>query len=703
VTTPPGPPLSFPRHAARTKNFTLGRPRSVTVTGDGSRVVFLRSASGTDPANALWVYDVGAGEERLVADPAQLLERGDDDVPAEERARRERLREVAGGIVGYATDDDVRLATFALAGRIFLADLVSGGAREISVEGPVIDPRIDPTGSRVAYLARGALHVVDAAGGAPARVAGEDDADVTWGAAEFVAAEEMSRSRGYWWAPDGRRLLAARVDESPVRRWYIGDPHHPERPPQEIRYPAAGTANAEVTAALVDLDGRRVAVSWDRQQMPYLVAAGWPAGRAPYVVVQTRDQRLLRLLEVDPASGATVVVREESDPHWVDVQAGVPGWLADGRLVWLTDDEDARRLLVGDELVTPPGLRVEAVSGIGDDWVLVEASEEPMERHLYHWSARDGLHRITHDPGVHRGVAGGDVVAVESAALDRPGTSWSVVRGGREIGRLGSRAETPAVRPAPTFLRAGERELRTAVVLPRDDVRPAGPLPVLMSPYGGPQVRMVVAAHNAYLSNQWFADQGFAVIVSDGRGTSGRGSAWDRSVAADLAGPPLADQVDALHAVADRFPGELDLGRVAIEGWSFGGFLAALAVLRRPDVFHAAVAGAPVTDWSLYDTFYTERYLGSPVDSPDVYRSSSLLDDAAGLRRPLMIIHGLADDNVVFAHSLALSTALVAAGRPHTVLPLSGITHLASDEVVAENLLLLQVEFLRTALADPAP
>jgi len=222
---------------------------------------------------------------------------------------------------------------------------------------------------------------------------------------------------------------------------------------------------------------------------------------------------------------------------------------------------------------------------------------------------------------------------------------------------------------------------------------------VLMSPYGGPHGRMVVAANNAFLSPQWFADQGFAVVVADGRGTPGRGPAWDRMVALDLAGPPLEDQVDALHAVAERYPGELDLDRVAIRGWSFGGYLAALAVLRRPDVFHAAVAGAPVTDWTLYDTHYTERYLGDPNQRPDVYRSCSLLEDAAGLERPLMIIHGLADDNVVFAHTLSLSSALLAGGRPHTVLPLSGITHLAADEVVAENLLLLQVEFLEAALA----
>jgi len=191
-------------------------------------------------------------------------------------------------------------------------------------------------------------------------------------------------------------------------------------------------------------------------------------------------------------------------------------------------------------------------------------------------------------------------------------------------------------------------------------------------------------------------------VIADGRGTPARGPGWERAVAGDLAGPVLEDQVDALAAAADRF-GDLDTGRVAIRGWSFGGYLAALAVLRRPDVFHAAIAGAPVTDWRLYDTHYTERYLGLPGSDGDAYDRSSLISLAERTVVPaaahsLLLIHGLADDNVVVAHTLRLSAALLAAGYPHAVLPLSGITHMASQETVAENLLLLQLDFLRRSL-----
>jgi dipeptidyl-peptidase 4 len=209
-------------------------------------------------------------------------------------------------------------------------------------------------------------------------------------------------------------------------------------------------------------------------------------------------------------------------------------------------------------------------------------------------------------------------------------------------------------------------------------------------------------AQDAFLQSQWLADQGFAVVVADGRGTPGRGTEWEKAIHRDLATPVLEDQVDALHAVAEANP-DLDLDRVAIRGWSFGGYLAALAVLRRPEVFHAAVAGAPVTDWRLYDTHYTERYLGQPGEDEEAYRRSSLLEDAASLSRPLLLIHGLADDNVVAAHTLRLSRALLEAGRPHTVLPLSGVTHMTPQEVVAENLLLLQVAFLREALGLEEP
>ncbi|MCX8528232.1 MAG: S9 family peptidase, partial [Candidatus Nanopelagicales bacterium] len=241
---------------------------------------------------------------------------------------------------------------------------------------------------------------------------------------------------------------------------------------------------------------------------------------------------------------------------------------------------------------------------------------------------------------------------------------------------------------------------QAALLLPTDHV--AGTrLPVIMAPYGGPHAARVRYALGAFSADQWLADQGYAVVIVDGAGTPGRGPSWEFEIEHDLAGVILQDQIDGLHALAARNP-DLDLTRVGITGWSFGGYLAALAVLDRPDVFHAGVAGAPVTDWALYDTAYSERYLGTPQDNPEAYRATSLIERAESLTRPLLIIHGLADDNVLASHSLRLSTALLGAGREHGFLPLSGVTHMTPQLSVAENLLRMEVAFLRDALSKPA-
>ena len=710
---------SFPRQEARTRRFTLGVPRSFRISPDGARVAYLRTKGGGDPVTCLWTLDVETGAERLAADPRTLG--GDErDLPPEERARRERVREQAGGIVTYATDADQTVAVFGWSGRVFAVDLAANtDPREVAVPGPVLDPRPDPAGKRLAYVRAGALRVASldsGAGGAPADDQGAqvlaEAAGVTFGLAEFIAAEEMGRTRGYWWAPDGSALLAARVDETPVNRWHIADPANPDRTPAEVAYPAAGTPNAAVSLLLARLDGTSVEVDTDRAAFPYLVTACWTGEHDPLVLVQSRDQRRMRLLTVDAGTGRAEVLHEDTDPRWLEIVPGVPAWTADGRLVWTADREDTRRLIIGApgalaeaEPVTPPGLQVRAVIDVDGDTVLFQASAEPSEIGLWSYGP-DGLRRLGPEGGVEVGTMAGGTTVVARRGLDQDGVTVRVYRAHPPpqpptfVADIASLAEDPALpTPRPVLFGAGPREVRTAVLFPSWHEPGTGKLPVLVDPYGGPHAQRVLAARSAYLTAQWFAEQGFAVVIADGRGTPGRGPQWERAVAGDLAGPVLEDQVDALREAAARF-GDLDTERVAIRGWSFGGYLAALAVLRRPDVFGAAIAGAPVTDWRLYDTHYTERYLGLPDQDPEPYERGSLINlaERAGEPRPLMLIHGLADDNVVVAHTLRLSGALLAAGYPHRVLPLSGITHMASQEAVAENLLLLQLDFLRDAL-----
>ncbi len=440
-------------------------------------------------------------------------------------------------------------------------------------------------------------------------------------------------------------------------------------------------------------------------------------------MVLNRAQNRMQLRRVDPASGATTLVREDTDGQWVDIVPGVPAGTADGRLAWVADGGGAKRLVLGtlDEHasgaakpVTPASLQVRHVLDVDGDTVLFTASGEPTEIGV--WShGPDGLVQVSPDGGLNSGRRAGGTTLLTRRTLDEDGGTVEVRRGGEVRARIESYAEAPNLpTPQPQLLSLGAREIRTAVLFPSWHEPGSGPLPVLLDPYGGPHAQRVLAGRGAFLTSQWFAEQGFAVVIADGRGTPGRGPAWDRAVYRNLADPVLEDQVDALHAAAEQFS-DLDLSHVAIRGWSFGGYLSALAVLRRPDVFHAAIVGAPVTDQALYDTCYTERYLGLPQNEPEVYANCSPVKDVERLQhdkdngadqralqpmmvRPMMVIHGLADDNVVVAHTLRFSSALLAAGYPHTVLPLTGVTHMTPQEVVAENLLLLQIDFLQEAL-----
>ncbi|WP_030172768.1 S9 family peptidase [Spirillospora albida] len=691
--------ISYPRQSARTRRFTLGVPRAFQIAPDGSRAAFLRTRAGDDPVTCLWTLDTGTGEETCVADPAALAVPGEEDLPPEERARRERAREQAGGIVGYAADRELRQAVFTLAGRLYAADLGAGTVRELPARGPVFDPRLDPAGRRVAYVSGRTLRIIEIDGTDDRALVQPESDQISYGLAEFIAAEEMGRMRGYWWSPDGGTLLAARVDETPVQRWHIADPANPDRPATEVAYPAAGTPNAMVSLVLLKVDGRRTGVAWDRGEFPYVNAVSWDR-HGLLIVVQPRDQRAQRVLTVDPSNGATSLLHTEHDPVWTEIVPGLPARTGAGDLVWITEDAgtDTRRITVAGTPVTPGGLQVRAVLGVEGDTILFTASEDPVETHVYLYDGgKDAVERLTEGRGSFGAVRSGGVTVVSGARLDRPGTEVEV-RTANAVRPVASFAETPVITPKVELFTAGDREIRTALLLPTGWVPEHGRLPVLLDPYGGPHAQRVVAVQRAYCEAQWLADQGFAVVIADGRGTPGRGPAFEREVRGDFVGPVLDDQITALTEAARRHPGALDLDRVGIRGWSFGGWLAGLAVLHRPDVFHAGIAGAPVTDWRLYDTHYTERYLGHPDEEPENYTANSLLGKAGELKRPMLLIHGLADDNVVAAHTLRLSSALLAAGRPHTVLPLSGVTHMTPQEIVAENLLHLQVEWLKSNL-----
>ncbi|RBP99704.1 prolyl oligopeptidase family serine peptidase [Bifidobacterium xylocopae] len=622
----------------------------------------------------------------------------------------------------------------------------------------ILNPVISPDGTRVAYTTGRELAVVtigaDFAADAACVAMGLDQGagdEVRLGLAEFVAGEEMDRYQGFWWSPDSDALLVEAFDAGPEPVWYISDPADPSHPAQARRYARALSSNARVRLLLVRLgsDGSAVSLAqagWDHRAYEYLAVVRWQKGHAPLLLVQDRRQTHDMVLGLDvsaPGAQSAIgigvrtldfagiealpaltsrVLSEHEDPQWLDLVPGLPAWTPDGRLAEAVIDREAdtTRLAVGGQALSPVGCQLRELLDLGETDALAVVSSDPRSFDLVRFGYDGSLTVLNPRPGVWTASRSGRGIVVSGRTMQEPGvTAWHSLlapdahldalvcagKAGPQSGveacaRLSSKAADPGFKPNVDFVRLGDDQLFGAVVRPSGSSPWAGEdkLPVLLKPYGGPGFQQVVFSQSYYWESQWWADQGFIVLTADGHGTTGRGPAWDRAIFEDMAQVTLDDQVAAVRALPDLVP-QADLSRVAMVGWSYGGFLSALSVLRAPDVVHAACAGAPPTDWTLYDTHYTERYLGL---DPEVYRRNSIIDDAPKLRRPLMLIHGFADDNVSVANTLRLSQALMAAGKAHTVLPLTGITHMTNDPIVAENLLLLQRDFLYRALGVQA-
>ena len=682
---------TFPRQYARTQRLSLGEPRSFTVSPDGSRVIFIRSHSGSDSVNTLWSLDTATGVERELLDP-RTLNTDLSELTAAELRQRERAREGASGITSYACNRDVTLAVTVLGGSIVLIDLLSGDVTMPSIKSGVFDVRLSPDGSTISYL-RGTSLCVASLAGHERVLASDPNEAVSWGNAEFIAAEEMGRFRGYWWSPDSQSIAACRVDVSPINVWHIADPAHPELPATEHRYPAAGTPNASVSLHIISVATAAATPVELSGNWEYLNTVSWNSAGL-IAQTQTRDQKQIDIHSIDASTGKATIVFTDTDDAWVELVAGVPALQQDGTLVTCADRDGARRLLVNGSAVTPTTMQVRSVVSAGDS-IMFMANNISTPWEIDAWTYNNGsLEQITHSHGVASVSGTRNCYVSRITTLDTERAHFTVHTATATHDIL-SLSETSLVQPNVRIMSVGPRGIPVAILLPRDGL--STKLPVLFDPYGGPHAQRVVASRAAYNSSQWFADQGFVVVIVDNTGTPGKGSEWERGVLNDLAQPVLDDQVEILRDLNDLEP-RADTSRVGIRGWSFGGYLAALAVLRRSDLFHAAVAGAPVTDWRLYDTHYTERYLGNPSVDASAYEATSLFNDAEHLQQPLLLIHGLADDNVVAAHTLQLSSALLAAGKPHEVLPLSGVTHMTPQEVVAENLLLHQLEFLQRHL-----
>ena len=720
------PAEGFLEQYAATYRFRHGQPTSVTVTPDGREVLFLRSGPRSFVRD-LYAFDVASGAERVLLTAEQILEGAEESLTAEEKARRERQRLAARGIAGFGLSNDGRRVLVPLSGRLFVVDRDSRKVRELeSAAGAPVDPRFSPDGSKVAAVRGGDLYVLDVAAGTERRLTTSASETLESGLAEFVAQEEMGRYEGYWWAPDGGTIAYQETDTASVERLYIGDPFTPEQAPQPWVYPRAGRANAKVRLGLVPVAGGATTwVRWDADRYPYLASVRWQANAPLTILVQNRTQTEELLLAVDPANGDTRTLHVERDRTWLNLDPDLPRWLPSGEgFLWSTERDGGWALELRDRTggfvrtVVPVEsgyrafLRVDERRGV----VYVLASPDPTEEHVLRASLREEggePRRLTAEPGVHTGVFAESGADVWVHTVQRPdGSVDTVVRrlDGREVGPLRSVTERPPFAPnlEITSVEVDGRRHYAALVRPRDfDERRR--YPVIVYVYGGPHWNVVSTAGQRFLLHQWIADHGYVVVSIDGRGTPGRGRVWERALAfaegvdgprGDIVSVPLEDQAAVLKALGERSP-ELDLARVGVFGWSYGGTMAAMAVLRRPDVFRAAVAVAPVNDWRDYDTHYTERYLGLPDDNPAGYDRSAAATWAEKLDRPLLLMHGTADDNVYFFHSLKLVNALFRAGRPFEFVPLVGFTHSVPDPLMTVRIYDRLVAFFDERLRAP--
>ncbi|HEX4352800.1 MAG TPA: DPP IV N-terminal domain-containing protein [Polyangiales bacterium] len=697
---------SFLDAYAATQGFRLGKPAPLAITADGA-VLFRRTGARERRAD-LHVLELD-GTERTI-DVDTLLGGQRENLSSDEQARRERTRTATGGVVDVDVSRDGNRIAIPLGERVFVFDRKRGDSREASIgAGYPYDPRLSPDGKTLSFVRDGDLWTVPVDGGTARKITSHDK-EIEYGIAEFVAQEEFDRTRGYWWSPDSQTIAFQRTDARQVETIYVSDARRPERKPTPFKYPKPGENNADVQLGLQSIHGGAPRwVIWDRARWPYLAKVEWSERGPLTLLVFDRAQSELAMLAVDP-NGATRVLVQANDPTWVNLAGGSPIWLEhDAGFLWMAEAADGWTLehysSKGEHVRTllkqDFGLR--AIAGIEpDESAIVLASPDPREQHVWR-VLLDGSAPIalTTGSGFHHAIAAHGVTVITSA-LHEGGASVNAIYPDGRRQQLPSVAEHANLTPT-TQLESIEVEGRTmysAITRPRNfDANKH--YPVLLKVYGGPHVTTVLDYLDGYLLDQWYADAGFIVVRADGRGTPNRGHDWERAIYKDVITIPLHDQVAALEAMETRHP-EMDRARVGVFGWSFGGWLSTMGILLRPDVFKAAVAGAPVTDPALYDSAYTERYLQTPQQNPDGYREDSALTHASKLERPLLIIHGVTDDNVHFAHTLALIEALFQAGKRAEVVALSS-THMLADPQSNRAREQMQVDFFRDHLASAAP
>jgi dipeptidyl-peptidase 4 len=675
-------------------------PASVAFSPDGSWATYLLAAMGS-LEQQLVAVDVSTGDVREVPTPGATVDEA--SLPLEERLRRERARDLGVGVTRYQWASRGRRLLVPMADGLWVSDGVDGPPRRVveatAETGPLLDARLSPDGERVAYVAGGEVHVAsagDAGGGDPVQVtSGARASGRSNGLAEFMAQEEMGRPYGFWFSDDGARIAFCEVDDSAVPRYRIvhqGSDTVGADDWEDHAYPFAGEANASVRVGVVGSDGSSAGspvwldlgcsgIGGDR----YVARVDWAPDGTVVVQVESRDQRRLDVIRFDPADGAGALLWTETSDVWINLHDDLR-CLEDGRYLWSSERTGFRHLELRDgdgsllrTLTAGPWMTTGVVSA-GDGAVWFSGTREsPLERHLYRvpLDGSDPPERLTSEPGVHQAAVHADTGAWVDTWSDPHHPPRTVLHRGVFAGepdRPGSKllhdgAGDPRLRdlelepPQERTVVAGDgTELHAVVYAAAGE----GPHPTVVAVYGGPHAQMVTRSWSVTVAMraQFLRQEGFCVAMVDNRGSAGRGLAFEGHLHHRLGTVEVDDQVALVRTLVDE--GIADPAQVGIYGWSYGGYMSALCLARRPDVFRAACAGAPVISWDGYDTHYTERYMGTPAENPEGYEQASVATHVEGLRdRRLLLVHGLIDENVHFRHTARLVNALIGAGIDH--------------------------------------
>ncbi len=691
------------------------RAQGVKISPDGSRVTFLQGKATDQHQQDLWEYHIADGQKRLLIDSQQLLG-GEEKLDEVELARRERARIYASGIVEYAWSPDGKALLFPLGGDLYYLEMGSKPRRLTETEASETDARISPLGGFVSFVREQNLYVIDLRTGRERAITKKGGGAISYGAAEFVAQEEMYRNTGYWWAKDDSRLAFTRTDESGVQLVNRYEIDADGVTTIEQRYPFAGTANALTELFVKDLasgDLRQVDLGQDRDI--YLARASFSPDGTLAVQRQSRDQKSLDLIFVDGETMEQTLVLQERQTNWINLHSDLT-FLDDGaRFIWTSersgfnhiylyqkDGTLIRQLTRGEWMVAQAsrsGGGVRALDEAGAYVWFTGWRETPTERHLYRVSLNGGeVERMTAPGGWHDAAVAPDgafFVETGEGPMRPPYTAIRSASG--QLLTYISENALDANHPYHPYLgnhipytfgtlEAGDgTTLHYQVALPAN-FDPAVKYPAVVYLYGGPgtgqTVRKIWPVDGRTRGvRQLLARRGYVVFSIDNRGTPNRGKAFEDVLYRNMGDFEVRDQLLGLEWLKSR--PYVDADNIGIFGWSYGGYLSLMMLTTAPGSFRAGISGAPVTNWRLYDTHYTERYMGDPNDGEGKYEASSPMSYADRLADPLLIVHGMADDNVFFDNTVQMIDALQEAARPFEMMSYPGKRHRIVGE--AEN------------------